>query len=76
MIDKRRKGVSWVVADEFGKSSLDEARLAVLMDIRDHIRDHGQLLLSLERIGNLTNRHLNLIRRQTKKRKYVRKQVT
>lgn len=39
MIDKRKKGMNWAVANNEGKTlSWDEVQVAVLMDLRDELQ--------------------------------------
>jgi len=67
------KGIHWTINSEDGKSVLNvnEAMLAVLMDLRDEL----QTLKNIFQYGELSHMSqiLREIRRNTKKRKLIRK---
>lgn len=44
MVDRRKKDVAWWVADDNGQTSLMQAQLAVLMDVRDELKKLNGLL--------------------------------
>ena len=49
MADRRKRNVSWLVADEHGScKSVEHAQLAVLMDIRDELQELNALLRCTE----------------------------
>lgn len=66
----RKKDISWNCGED-GSTSLDQAQLAVLMDIRDELKDLNRLL----RCENFLRipRELRDIRRAVQKRKYTKR---
>lgn len=72
MADRRKKDVNWTVADEEGAvPSWERVSVAVLMDIRDELKELNRLL----RCQNFLRipHHLAAIRRNTTKKKRGRR---
>lgn len=71
MADKRKKDISWVVADDHGQTlTWAEVQVAVLMDIRDELKIVRQRLSVLECPNFLDiPRKLDRIKRNTAKKR-------
>ena len=68
----RHKDGNWNLGEKL--MTWEEVQVSLLMDLRDELRDLNVKLSVLQCPNFLAiPRHLDLIRRQTKKRKYVRK---
>lgn len=55
MTDRRRANVNWYCAREDGTISTEGATLAVLMDIRDEMREQTRLLITVKNLAQCPN---------------------
>lgn len=56
MSDRRKKDINWAVADDSGKTAdWEQVQVAVLMDIRDELKQQNQRLGRIEDLARCVN---------------------